>query len=182
MNNLAFYASPIDFNKNEQLDLKIQSTKKNKLNSNILKELTKSPDVTQSDINNIHNNLDKNLKEENENVLADFYETEKKDSESNNNIKYENDMYITKDVNSDYMISNNLNINKVSNIKKNNDSNISKDDLLERLNYIITLFEEGKEIKTNKKNEEIVLYCFLGVFMIYVLDSFVSIGKYKRDL
>lgn len=186
MNNLAFYASPIDFNKNEQLDLKIQTTKKNKLNSNILKELTKSPEVTtivQSEINNIHNNLDKNLKEENETVLADFYEAEKKDSESNNHIKYENDMYITKDVNTDYMISNNLNTNKVSfGLKKNNNSNTSQEDLLERLNYIITLFEEGKEIKTNKKNEEIVLYCFLGVFMIYVLDSFVSIGKYKRDL
>ena len=92
-------------------------------------------------------------------------------------------MYITKDVNTDYMISNNLNTNKVSfGLKKNNNSNTSQEDLLERLNYIITLFEEGKEIKTNKKNEEIVLYCFLGVFMIYVLDSFVSIGKYKRDL
>lgn len=182
MNNLAFYASPIDFNKNEQLDLKIQTTKKNKLNSNILKELTKTSDTTQDEINNIHNNLDKNLKEENENVLADFYESEKKDNKINNTVKYENDMYINKDVNTDYMISNNLNLNKISNEKTNNNSNISQEDLLERLNYIITLFEEGKEIKTNKKNEEIVLYCFLGVFMIYVLDSFVSIGKYKRDL
>ena len=42
------------------------------------------------------------------------------------------------------------------------------------------MFEEQKEIKTNKKNEEIILYCFLGIFMIYVMDSFVSIGKYKR--
>ncbi len=31
MNNLAFYASPIDFNKNEQLDLKIQTTKKKQI-------------------------------------------------------------------------------------------------------------------------------------------------------
>jgi len=58
--------------------------------------------------------------------------------------------------------------------------NETRDELLDKLNYIINLFEDEREIKTNKKNEEIVLYCFLGIFVIYVLDSFVSIGKYKR--
>ena len=42
------------------------------------------------------------------------------------------------------------------------------------------MFEEQKEIRTNQKNEEVILYCFLGIFVIYVLDSFVYIGKYKR--
>ena len=42
------------------------------------------------------------------------------------------------------------------------------------------MFEEQKHTKTTQKNEEIVLYCFLGFFMIYVLDSFVKIGKYSR--
>jgi hypothetical protein len=55
------------------------------------------------------------------------------------------------------------------------------DILLSKLNHIIQMFEEQKDIRTNQKNEEVVLYCFLGIFVIYVLDSFVYIGKYKRD-
>ena len=173
MNNLAFYANPIDFNKDEKLEFKINNIKKNKLNSNILKELSKP---SEEEINNIHNNLEKKLKEENENSLADFYKSESSSNESSTT-KFKQDLYIDPKLKTDYMISNNLNANKVINYPTSDKSN---EDLLERLNYIITLFEENKEIKTNKKNEEIVLYCFLGVFMIYVLDSFVSIGKYKR--
>jgi hypothetical protein len=52
--------------------------------------------------------------------------------------------------------------------------------MLNKVNYILELLEQQKEIKTNQKNEEIVLYCFLGLFIIYILDSFVSIGKYSR--
>lgn len=52
--------------------------------------------------------------------------------------------------------------------------------LLNKVNHILELLEQQKEIKTNQKNEEIVLYCFLGLFIIYILDSFVSIGKYSR--
>ena len=57
---------------------------------------------------------------------------------------------------------------------------MGQEDVLTKLNYIIDLFEDQKEIRTSQKNEEIVLYCFLGIFMIYVLDSFVSVGKYSR--
>jgi hypothetical protein len=52
--------------------------------------------------------------------------------------------------------------------------------LLIKVNHILELLEQQKEIKTNQKNEEIVLYCFLGLFIIYIIDSFVSIGKYSR--
>jgi hypothetical protein len=56
----------------------------------------------------------------------------------------------------------------------------SSNEMLSKLNNIIELFEDQKEIKTGQKNEEIILYCFLGVFVIYIMDSFVSIGKYSR--
>ena len=49
-----------------------------------------------------------------------------------------------------------------------------------KVNHILEILEQQKEIKTNQKNEEIVLYCFLGLFLIYIIDSFVSIGKYSR--
>ena len=40
------------------------------------------------------------------------------------------------------------------------------------------MFEKQREVKTHQKNEVIVLH--LGIFVIYVLDSFVYIGKYSR--
>lgn len=52
--------------------------------------------------------------------------------------------------------------------------------LLVKVNHILELLEQQKEIKTNQKNEEIILYCFLGLFILYIIDSFVSIGKYSR--
>ncbi|ADX05928.1 hypothetical protein 162322510 [Organic Lake phycodnavirus 1] len=52
--------------------------------------------------------------------------------------------------------------------------------LLNKINHILELLEQQKEVKTNQKNEEIVLYCFLGLFILYIIDSFVSIGKYSR--
>lgn len=52
--------------------------------------------------------------------------------------------------------------------------------LLEKLNYVIHLLEEEKDEKTNNVGEEVVLYCFLGVFVIFVVDSFARVGKYVR--
>jgi hypothetical protein len=54
------------------------------------------------------------------------------------------------------------------------------DKLLEKINYMIHLLEEQQHEKTNNVMEEFVLYTFLGVFMIYIVDSFVRAGKYVR--
>jgi hypothetical protein len=56
----------------------------------------------------------------------------------------------------------------------------SKDVLLEKLNYMIHLLEEQQEEKTGHVTEELILYSFLGVFMIFVVDSFARVGKYVR--
>lgn len=50
--------------------------------------------------------------------------------------------------------------------------------LIEKLNYMINLLEEQQEQKTDNVTEEIVLYSFLGVFVIFIVDSFVRVGKY----
>ena len=55
-----------------------------------------------------------------------------------------------------------------------------KDKLLEKLNYMIHLLEEQKEEKTGHVTEELILYSFLGVFVIFVVDSFARVGKYIR--
>ena len=53
-------------------------------------------------------------------------------------------------------------------------------DLLKRLNYMIHLLEEQQDHKTDNVMEEIILYGFLGVFIIFTIDSFVRVGKYTR--
>lgn len=54
------------------------------------------------------------------------------------------------------------------------------DELLEKLNYMIHLLEEQQDEKTGHVTEELILYSFLGVFMIFVVDSFARVGKYVR--
>jgi len=53
-------------------------------------------------------------------------------------------------------------------------------ELLKKLDNILFLLEEQKEEQTHLITEELILYVFLGVFIIYVLDSFVKVGKYVR--
>ena len=57
----------------------------------------------------------------------------------------------------------------------------STDDvLLKKLNYMISLLEDQQDEKTNNVAEEVVLYSFLGIFIIFVVDSFARVGKYVR--
>ena len=106
-------------------------------------------------------NYHKNLKEENEIELGNFYKTENK---SDNEIKMP-EQYKT----NDYMI-----MTSYEKPKKNNQ------DLLDKMNKILEILDDQKEIKTGQRNEEIILYSFLGVFIIYIMDSFVNIGRYNR--
>ena len=39
---------------------------------------------------------------------------------------------------------------------------------------------DQNEEKNSYVTEELILYVFLGIFIIYVLDSFVRVGKYTR--
>jgi len=54
------------------------------------------------------------------------------------------------------------------------------DILLQKLNYMISLLEDKQDEKTNNVTEEVVLYSFLGIFIIFVVDSFARAGKYVR--
>ena len=64
--------------------------------------------------------------------------------------------------------------------QSNNASNGSKDDLMQKMNHIIQMLEDQQDEKTGSVTEELILYCFLGVFVIFVVDSFVRAGKYVR--
>lgn len=62
----------------------------------------------------------------------------------------------------------------------NNSNNVNNKQLIEKINYMINLLEEQKDEKTGHVTEEIILYSFLGVFIIFIIDSFARAGKYVR--
>jgi len=72
----------------------------------------------------------------------------------------------------------------VKNTKKYSQNTQSKnyfdDPTINKLNYIIDLLEESKDQRTNNTTEELVLYSFLGVFIIFIVDGFTRVGKYVR--
>lgn len=57
---------------------------------------------------------------------------------------------------------------------------ITDNKVLEKINYMIHLLEEQQHEKTSNITEEFILYTFLGVFIIFVVDSFSRSGKYTR--
>jgi hypothetical protein len=61
-----------------------------------------------------------------------------------------------------------------------NQDNQTQDPLMQKLNYMITLLENQQDEKTNNTTEEIILYSFLGIFIIFIVDSFARVGKYVR--
>jgi hypothetical protein len=75
--------------------------------------------------------------------------------------------------NKNYYVESTLPMSSVS----NSDSNQV---LIEKLNYMINLLEDQQDQKTGNVTEEVVLYSFLGIFIIFVVDSFARVGKYVR--
>ena len=59
-------------------------------------------------------------------------------------------------------------------------SNSGQDKLTEKINYMIHLLEQQQSEKTDNVMEEFVLYMFLGVFVIFTVDSFTRAGRYVR--
>lgn len=54
------------------------------------------------------------------------------------------------------------------------------DKMLEKINYLITMMEQNQMEKTSNITEEFILYTFLGVFVVFVIDSFSRAAKYTR--
>jgi hypothetical protein len=163
--SLAFYASPIDHD--QVLEDKMNKDKM-KIDRSLLQNMNSSQAPSYAlDKPNMANPYDhvrvsdihKNIQEENDKELSSFYSNEIPNVEKYAPIP--GDQYLLME-----------DQHKVPAKRP--------DDLVQKIDRIMQMFEEQREIKTGQKNEEIVLYCFLGVFTIYVLDSFVSIGRYTR--
>jgi hypothetical protein len=52
--------------------------------------------------------------------------------------------------------------------------------LLDKLNYMVYLLEQQHNERTSNITEEFVLYTFLGVFIIFIVDAFSRSGRYVR--
>ena len=61
-----------------------------------------------------------------------------------------------------------------------NPSGLNKDELLQKLDYLIEILESNKSEKTETVAEELLLYSFLGIFIIFIVDSFTNTKKYIR--
>jgi hypothetical protein len=60
---------------------------------------------------------------------------------------------------------------------KNGDAS---DGVMQKLNYITHILEDIQMEKTSNITEELILYTFLGVFTIFIVDAFARVGKYHR--
>jgi len=90
---------------------------------------------------------------------------------------YYRKMMPTYNTNTNTNNNNNTNTSASTNPVYSNDSNQV---LIEKLNYMINLLEEQQDQKTGSVTEEVVLYSFLGIFIIFIVDSFAKVGKYTR--
>ena len=114
-------------------------------------------------LSNANNNANALYNLENSNVLGSL-------SSAKNSLASYNESY-------NYSTSNNQNVS-VSESPVIFDNNNNK--LLKKLDYIIHLLEEQHNEKTNHITEELILYLFLGLFILFVLDSFARASKYHR--
>ena len=89
-----------------------------------------------------------------------------------------NSSNIIKNELSNYSDSYKLNYEALS--QNSNTHNYDNNKLIAKLDYIVHLLEEQHNEKTNYITEELILYLFLGIFILFVLDSFARASKYVR--
>lgn len=210
MSYLAFNASPYNENiNNSSFDNDEIEKKRQQRNKTIKKKLNNdvSPKVKEM-FNTINNSISNNTINDNENSyepdnlgddMANFNPPGmpqstvplKKTVVENTNLKKRNntqsqsqsqDIPITTEAfnNLPNTYSNDYYKQYVPYYNQMSQGNGNKDQLLEKLDYMIHLLEEQKDEKTGHIMEELILYSFLGIFMIFIVDSFARAGKYVR--
>ena len=122
-------------------------------------------DNTSSNLTNVNN--DNNVRRQNQSLLPGKMYNQENITPSNSDT-------------SQYTNVNNLTTLNSNMINPNREHNKTNTELLEKLNYVIYLLEEQRAQKSNYVTEEIILYIFLGIFIIFVLDKFSRPGKYTR--
>ena len=201
MSNLAFCAASFDNNSELLTDAASLPKKHNKT---IKKRwgLTSDSDnkaSIQNIINEIHNTVDNDTNDDSD--LSDFnppsppeinhspknqgkaqeYDNEILPGEQNNSVLHDSEPVNSKGLynlptsaTDSYFIKGGPLYNRID------QQQVTKDELIEKINYMIHLLEEQRDEKTGQVTEEVILYSFLGIFMIFIVDSFARVGKYHR--
>ena len=144
----------------------IKNNKFNKLKHTLHNAEDSDDDLDEDNTIQFTNNTNK--------AVETTFNTVNKNDDSSNNIK---ETMMNHPANQ-YSWDNNFNHSDIYN-KKEND-NVQINHLIEKMNNIILLLEENTDEKKGNVIEEVILYCFLGIFIIYLVDSFVRVGKYVR--
>jgi hypothetical protein len=134
-------------------------------NENNIRVLGKSPEPTYQERTNDNldlNNFDSNYGDNNN--AEEYYRKMLPNYNNPNNRQYYNSKSQT-------------NTPPIASISGDNFNN---ELLLQKINYMINLLEDQQDERTNNVTEEVVLYSFLGIFIIFVVDSFARVGKYVR--
>ena len=189
-----FPLNPASIDEDIKINLKINHKKNNNKTIKVREPINK---VT--NLNDIMSNIHNKNNEEEDDDINNFLNTKNNilNKEEFNKQVYENNLgnkLGNNDGNLENLGDNSILNDNMSNLSNYNNSykmsyndnlNIDKEivsnkQLLEKLNYMIYLLEEQHNEKTNHIMEELVLYVFLGIFIIFVLDSFARTGKYLR--
>ena len=160
-----------DYNSNYQsnlIDSSISSTLTDSLNT----ELAKIQKMRESG-----NNIPQNMFFDGQNNQAN----NSPNNSTNNNVK----SILHNLENSNFLGTMNSSKNELTNygdgyFNTSPDIKYDNNKLLSKLDYIIHLLEEQHNEKTNYITEELILYLFLGIFILFVLDSFARASKYVR--
>lgn len=192
--------APLDNEKTEKSVLKKTNTKtlKNKKHVNFSDDKTKLTNIAdmlskiqsgdeEDNDNNFKNEMDnfKNAMSNVKNNYDDLLNNNNYDpaySDMTNNRNMENSVNTSfANFNDSYKSCFDTNI-PISGNFTNTQNNLYEENnkLLSKLDYVIHLLEEQHNEKTNHITEELILYLFLGIFIIFVLDSFARASKYVR--
>ena len=180
MSSLALYAAPIekDNDNNKNGNNIIENKRVNRWHNKTIKNKGK--------VENMKKELAFSSMDSDSADMGDFKPIEEVDHTSPNNEVSDSFAAHAKSQNADYnteSFQNNPNLASEEYYKEivpNYINNNSNPELSQKLDYLIHLLEEQREQKTGSVTEEIILYSFLGVFIIFVLDSFARAGKYTR--
>ena len=110
---------------------------------------------------------------------SDQEEESQKQHQNDNPVNKENFQQLPANNLQQYYEKYNAYLNSENNYNKQYFS-ASNEELLKKIDHILFLLEEQRETRTNYVTEELILYVFLGIFVIYLVDSFVKVGKYIR--
>lgn len=173
MSYLALNAAPINFKKTHNIS---EKRKMNKINKRKLKAKSIMEKIGYQPMGESDElaNFDPPPPPSNDTNMPDDVESKSTNSDNSDYIEAFNNIEQNAETDDDYY-KKLLPYYNVMNSDRENNSGLG-----EKLDYLIYLLEEQKDEKSENVTEEVILYSFLGVFIIFVLDSFARAGKYVR--